>query len=132
MNKTKSGYGAALLAAALLVGGCSASIDTDIQGQWKGTDAAGHQITLQFSNEDVALTQDDRTLIGTWTLDSEKEPAELTLKMHTPSGHMQTVPMIAEMPSINRLRLRAGSNFKSRPIAFEEGAPNQILLKRMR
>ncbi len=132
MNKTRSGYGAALLAATLWAGGCSTSIDTDIQGQWQGTDSAGHRITLQFSNEDVALSQDDRTLVGTWTLDTDKEPAQLTLKMHTPSGHIQTVPMIAEMPSANRLRLRVGTGLKSRPIAFEEGAPNQILLKRAR
>ncbi len=131
MHKTTmaKGYGAIL--AVMLTTACSTSIDSDIQGQWVGTDAAGHKITLQFSNEDVALSQDDRTLVGTWTLDSDRDPAHLTLKMHTPSGHVREVPAIVEMVSMNKLRLRVGSNLKTRPTRFEEnGAPNQILLKR--
>lgn len=130
MNKGIFGCGA--IFATMLLAGCSTSIDTDIQGKWQGKDAAGHQITLQLSNEDLALSQDDRTLVGTWTLDSSRDPAHLTLKMHTPAGNVQEVPMIAEMVSLHKLRLRAGSDLKSRPTRFEQdGAPNQILLKRV-
>ncbi len=131
MHKTTFTKGYGTLLAVMLTTACSTSIDTDIEGQWVGTDAAGHAITMQFSNEDVALTQDDRTLVGTWTLDSSRDPAHLTLKMHTPSGHLQTVPAIAEMVSMNKLRLRVGSNLKTRPTRFDkDGAPNQILLER--
>ncbi len=130
MNKGIFGFGVIL--ATTLLAGCSTSIDTDIQGRWQGTDAAGHQITLQFSNEDLALSQDERTLVGTWTLDSSRDPAHLTLKMHTPSGNIQEVPMIAQMVSLHKLRLRAGSDLKSRPTRFaSDDAPNQILLKRV-
>ena len=130
MNKATWVYGVIL--STTLMAGCSTSIDTDIQGRWQGVDSAGHRITLQFSSEDLALSQDDRTLTGTWTLDSSRSPAHLTLKMHTPSGHLQEVPMIAEMVSMNKLRLRAGSDLKARPTRFESGqASNQILLKRI-
>jgi hypothetical protein len=75
MQKTTMAKGYGALLAAMLTTACSTSIDTDIQGQWVGTDTAGHKITMQFSNEDVALSQDDRTLVGTWTLDSSRDPA---------------------------------------------------------
>jgi uncharacterized protein (TIGR03067 family) len=121
-----------MLWVAAMIGGCSASLDNNIEGTWSGQDAEGHRITLQFSGDDLALTQDERTLIGTWSLDTSEEPAQLTLRMHTPAGNIQQVPMIAKMVSFNKLMLRTGTDLKSRPTTFvSEGAANQLLLKRI-
>ena len=120
-----------VLWATMVLGGCSASLENNIEGTWGGTDSAGHNIMIQFSGDDLALTQDDRTLTGKWVLDTDKQPAQMTLKMHTPAGSIQQVPMIAEMVSRNKLKLRVGTDLKSRPTGFTAISSNQMVLKRL-
>lgn len=121
-----------ILAVTLIIG-CSEPkpLDQKILGNWKGQDAVGHAIELRFGIGGVALSQDDRTVTGTWELDASKEPAQLTLTLHTPAGTLQTVPMIVDFPTSRKMKLRIAADFKNRPTAFVDGSsPDQIILKR--
>lgn len=127
----------------LFITSCAKSPEKMLIGEWKGADQTTEENFYLVFNEDGSARMifentvlDDASGGGvetvTWAFDASHDPMHLDIVMSVvASEEIIILPMIVRFVGDNKLQVRFGEDFVSRPIEFSlADESNQVLFER--
>lgn len=127
----------------LFITSCAKSPEKMLIGEWKGVDqTTGENFYLIFNEDGSARMIYENTVLDgasgggvetvTWTFDASHDPMHLDIIMSVVASEETIIlPMIVRFVGDNKLQVRFGEDFASRPIEFSlADESRQVLFER--